>query len=376
MAIPQPIRRPAPGLAILVSIVQVVGTLLVADRGYSLYGDALLAAAGLVLVARKCYPSGVLVLAGGLTAAYHTMGYPAGITFLAPLVAVYAAVAAGRRRVIAVVAVICFVLWLIGYRPGIGETFAVIALFVLGSLLMELLVVIGRFLGQAARQQAKLAEERKKRQSSEERLRIARELHDVLGHHLSLINVRAGVGLHLMDRRPEQARTALDTIKSASAEALREVRSVLDALYPAGEAVPRAPAPGLDRLTDLTHDAGLDVHSEITGWIRPIPAEIDRAAYRIVQEALTNVRRHAGPGASAVVSIRYQQEMLVIRVEDNGAGAAALTEPAAFGSGINGMRERATSLRGSLSAGPLPGRGWYVSAEFPLPPEAGTEIAS
>src|SRR5262249_44519529 len=140
---------------------------------------------------------------------------------------------------------------------------------------------------------------------------------------LSLINVQAGVGLHLMDERPEQARAALTAIKQASAEALREVRSVLSALRPEEETAPRAPAPGLAALPQLVADvtaAGLAVRTGTEGTVRPLPAEVDRAALRVVQEALTNVRRHAGPGAAAVVTVAYREDDLVVSVCDDGAG--------------------------------------------------------
>jgi signal transduction histidine kinase len=170
-----------------------------------------------------------------------------------------------------------------------------------------------------------------------------------------------------MDRQPDQARAALDDIKLASAEALREVRSVLDALYPAGQAALRAPAPRLGRLDELTVDAGLPVRTTMSGTPRALPAEIDRAAYRIVQEALTNVRRHAGTGATATVMIEYRQEELVMQIEDDGGAARPVTTPTIEGNGLTGMRERATTLGGSLTAHPLPGGGWQVHARLPLP---------
>src|SRR5690606_35800167 len=196
-----------------------------------------------------------------------------------------------------------------------------------------------------------------RRHASEERLRIAQELHDVIGHHLSLINVQAGVGLHLMDSRPEQARAALSAIKQASAEALGEVRSVLATLRAADEAAPRTPALGLDRLAELTGDAGLPVQTSIVGTARPLPPEVDRAAYRIVREALTNVRRHAGAGAAARVVVEYGAKELVVRVDDDGGGATPAA-PVNEGTGIGGMRERAEALGGSPAAGPrVPGGG-------------------
>jgi len=190
----------------------------------------------------------------------------------------------------------------------------------------------------------------------------------VLGHHLSLINVQAGVGLHLMDSRPEQAREALSAIKTASAEALREVRAVLGVLRTDDEAAPRQPAVGLSRLGELTADAGLPVTTKVTGLERPLPPEVDRAAYRIIQEALTNVRKHAAPGATASIAVDYLPSALHLAIRNDGPPAA---EAAAGGegTGIAGMRERAQSLGGSLEAGGVDG-GFLVSVLLPTP---GTE---
>jgi len=215
-------------------------------------------------------------------------------------------------------------------------------------------------LGRTRAEQARVRAEQQRRQASEERLRIARELHDVLGHHLSLINVQAGVGLHLMDEQPEQARTALVAIKQASAEALREVRSVLGVLRAQDEQAPRTPAPSLANLAALADDAGARTVTE--GVPRALPAELDRAAYRIAQEALTNVRRHAGPAASARVTIGYAPDALTVRVADDGIGGLAED-----GNGIAGMRARAVALGGTLTAGPADGSGFLVEARLPLP---------
>jgi signal transduction histidine kinase len=172
-----------------------------------------------------------------------------------------------------------------------------------------------------------------------------------------------------MERQPDQAREALDTINQASSEALREVRSVLDTLYPKDEAPPKAPAYGLNQIEALTGDAGLPVRTTIQGNVRPLPAEVERAAYRIVQEALTNVRRHAGPGATATVTVDYWEELLIVEVEDDGGTAAPITAPTEDGNGVSGMRERATTLGGSLTVAPRPGGGWRVHADLPVPVE-------
>src|SRR5262249_44156935 len=157
---------------------------------------------------------------------------------------------------------------------------------------------------------------------SEDRLRMARELHDVIGHHMSLISVQAGVGLDLMDSRPEQARASLAAIKAVSGEALDELRAMLLALRQPGEAPPRAPsaAPGLSRLADLaglTQAAGLPVTIEETGPVRPLPVNADLAAYRIIQESLTNITRHAR-ATRATVRLAYSDGGLDIEVTDDG----------------------------------------------------------
>ena len=215
------------------------------------------------------------------------------------------------------------------------------------------------------------------RQADEERLRIARELHDVLAHSISLINVQSGVALHLLDEQPEQARTALAAINDASAEALREVRSVLGVLRGSGEPPPRAPTAGLAGLDDLVsraEAAGVEVSLDITGERRPLQASIDLAAFRIVQESLTNIIRHAG-SAAATVTVSYGASELTVQVDDDGhgldrsgSGSALDADDAGqgMGSGIVGMRERAAVLGGSLDAGPLPAGGFRVHARLPL----------
>ena len=225
--------------------------------------------------------------------------------------------------------------------------------------------------------QAKRARElQARRQADEERLRIAQELHDVLAHNISLINVRSGVALHLMDEKPEQARIALTAINDASADALREVRSVLGVLRGTGEHAPRAPTAGLVRLDDLisrTTAAGVGVTLEVHGERRPLPASIDLAAFRIVQETLTNIVRHAGASA-ATVELTYRPDELTVQIDDNGHGPGASDgrrEASAGGregggNGIPGMRERAAALGGTLDAGPRPSGGFRVRARIPL----------
>ncbi|MEV6811577.1 sensor histidine kinase [Micromonospora sp. NPDC051296] len=205
------------------------------------------------------------------------------------------------------------------------------------------------------------AEEEARHRATDERLRIARELHDVLGHHLSLINVQASAALHRPD--PSRSEQALVAIKQTSKETLRELRTTLGILRQEGEA-PTTPPPGLNRLGELVTMAGrsgLEITTELTET-RPLPPEVDLAAYRILQEALTNVTRHAG-ATSAVIRVRPDHDDLLVEVEDDGTGA-----PGPPGTGIRGMGERARALGGSLTTGPGPDGGFRVCARLPLRP--------
>ncbi|MEV4532830.1 histidine kinase [Asanoa sp. NPDC049518] len=387
---PRRYGRHGAGLATLLSLVQVIGAQAAArDVGTELgYPRAALLLVGSVALAwRRRAPLPVLAVVLTATLAYAFSGHPYGPFFLAATAAYFSAVAQGRRTsslVLSAAAVTAYLScgWWFPDAVGVPDGSAVTPRqAVLAGAWLVAVLAAGEFsrghraqraaLARMRAEQRRIQEEQERRQASEERLRIARELHDVLGHHLSLINVQAGVGLHLIDQRPEQAREALTVIKSASAEALREVRSVLAALRPAEEAAPRTPAPGLDRLAELTSGAGFPVETTVTGVARPLPAEVDRAAFRIVQEALTNVRRHAGPAVSATVSVSYGPDRVMLRVVDDGpppgAGSSAASAGAGeAGNGIAGMRARAVALGGTVTAGPDPdGGGWRVEAVLP-----------
>jgi signal transduction histidine kinase len=230
---------------------------------------------------------------------------------------------------------------------------------------------------------------------AEERLRIARELHDVVAHSMSVIAVQAGYGQYVIDVSPEGAKDALGAIQATSRDALEEMRRMLGVLRqqdvpqgapgngpapgPAqasdgaqGRQAPLAPAPGLaglDRLIERTGGAGVQVTLEVSGRARPAPAGVDLSAFRIIQEALTNVVKHAGTGARCVVSLWYTDADLVIRVTDDGGLPVAFPGVAAAGTGhgIVGMRERVHLCGGTFSAGPLPESGFQVTATLPLP---------
>ena len=213
---------------------------------------------------------------------------------------------------------------------------------------------------QRAEEAERTSDEAARRRAMEERLRIARELHDSLTHSISVIQVQAGVAEHLARKRGEDVPPALQAIREAGADAARELRATLSVL--------RSPADGdsdlsqLDGLLARARAAGLPVTVTITGTERSLPPDVNQAAYRIVQEALTNVSRHAGL-ARAAVSLEYLPAALAVQVDDDGTGDGA--RPGGPGLGLLGMRERVSALGGCLQAGPRPGGGFRVRAELP-----------
>jgi signal transduction histidine kinase len=255
-------------------------------------------------------------------------------------------------------------------RPALMFAPPYVGFQVLTFLMVELLDREARARAELARINAELVAARGRLEESarlRERLRIARELHDALGHHLSLINVQSGVALHLNEDLPDQARSSLSAIKEASKEALVELRSVLDILREEGEHAPRSPTSTLARLEDLVSQAaaaGLEVRTHTEGTVRPLPFGVDVAAFRIVQEALTNVTRHAGE-ATATIRLSYGERDITVEVDDDGGGPASRAT-VGTGRGIVGMRERVSALGGELETGPRPEGGFRVRARLPL----------
>jgi signal transduction histidine kinase len=326
-------------------------------------------AAGAVALRRR-HPVAVLTAVFGITLVYNVLGYANGPIWLALVIAYITAVIGGHRLAAAITAVagVGIFSWLDNLlRNGPAPSPASVA-----ALAAWLLVLLGaaeavRIRRERAAEAVRIREEEARRRASEERLRIARELHDALGHHLSLINVQSGVALHLNQELPEQARSSLAAIKQASRNALSELRSVLEILRQEDEPAPRSPTSTLAHLDELVAQAGaagLEVRTEIEGGARPLPFGVDVAAFRIVQEALTNVTRHAGP-ATATVRVCYGERDLTVEVDDDGRGHP-VHNGAGGGKGIVGMRERVATLGGDLDAGPRPGGGFRVRARLPL----------
>jgi signal transduction histidine kinase len=239
--------------------------------------------------------------------------------------------------------------------------------------------IIAWLIGHSIRQAQARAELRRAQAAAQttlaERLRIARELHDIVAHSIGIIAIQAGAGRRVFDARPDEARDALATIEATSRETLSGLRRMMTGLRDAepgpdaGQA-PLGPAPGLadiDRLAAMSLEAGVKVEVDWRGSRGPLPADIDLSAFRIIQEAVTNVVRHAGTGQCRVL-IGQQDGQLSIEVTDSGRGApVSKISPSGTGYGITGMRERATLLGGDFSAGPRPGGGFRVAARIPVP---------
>ncbi|MFF4231767.1 sensor histidine kinase [Streptomyces sp. NPDC001820] len=341
------------------------------------FARVLLVAGPAMLLLRNRWPVVSVFGVSAVVLIYFGAGYPYGPVLFVLAVAAFAAVVSGHRWAAwwAVggfwVGQVLIGHWLYHYLPPDKDDATpwgqdlFIAAWALAILAASELVRVRREVWAREREERAAAE---KRRADEERLRIARELHDVLAHSISVINVQAGVGLALLDTNPEQARTALTTIKAASKEALGEVRQVLDTLRTPGDA-PRAPAPGLDRLPELVEQAasaGLNVEVVTEGEPLPLPPGTDLAAFRIVQEALTNVVRHSG-SRTARVRMAYAPGRLGLRIDDEGPATAA--DAGGSGNGLVGMRERAAALGGTIEAGPRPDGGFMVWADLPVQPK-------
>ncbi|GAA2444072.1 histidine kinase [Actinomadura vinacea] len=297
------------------------------------------------------------------------------------MVSVFAAVRAGRLPAAALAGVVFLGTGLVANLPGADGSWQVLLDV---SLLLGWFVASGvaatvtrhrqAYLEEAERRAAeaeRTRDEAARRRAGEERLRIARELHDSLTHSISVIKVQAGVAVHVARKRGEDVPPALLAIQEASGDAMRELRATLEVLRDPDHSDGEPLASGLDRLDDLVERArstGLPATVTISGTRRELPAEVDRAAYRIVQEALTNVSRHAG-GAAAAVRIDYADGELVVRVDDD--GEADPDAPPVPGKGLLGMRERVAALGGRLRAEPRAEGGFTVHAELPLREPAG-----
>lgn len=343
----------------------------------SLAGYVLLAAGPAALLLRRQFPAAVWWVTVAAAVGFAGLEQARGLIYLSLIIAFVNAVLAGRRWAAIAGLVVSYLglLWLPGLT-GTGHFPA--AALALGVAAWHLTLLSGSEWYRSRRQRAaalaQSQQEAERRRASEERLHIARDLHDVVAHSLAVINVQANTALHLIDQQPDRARSTLSVINDVSKQALVELRGVLGVLRQDDDELPRSPAPSLARISELISGAtaaGITVRVSEEGDKRDLPANVDLAGYRILQEALTNSARHAG-GAAVAVRVVYGPGDLVIQVDDDGARPNGSSHHGAGphgvsgGNGIPGMTERARALGGTLRAGPRPDGGFRVRAWLPL----------
>jgi signal transduction histidine kinase len=332
----------------------------------------------LPLAARRRFPGAVLGISVASGLGVAALGLPPIVLGPAILVAVYSVAAYGGRWVsLAGLAAAEVGLVAVQFTPGrhevstlVADMGAVAAAWLLGHFVGDRRSYV-RQLEERTAELEQAREELARQAVAEERLRLARELHDVVAHAMSVIAVQSGVGAHVASSHPQEASKALAAIEATSRAALTELRRMLGVLRQDSE--PRgslAPVPGLadmDSLLAETAKAGLAVRLRVEGTPSPLPAGIDLSAYRIVQEALTNVVRHAGP-AHAQVRICYRDQDVTVEVTDDGRGAVTSVSDGrpGTGHGLIGIRERVAAFGGDLEVGPRPGGGFRVAARLPL----------
>jgi signal transduction histidine kinase len=331
-------------------------------------GYALAGGAAAILLLRRIAPAATVIGCAALVGTYLAIGFTYGPVLIAPAIAAIAAAARlpTARSVRACAITIGLVALGLAIRlardPSPGAAFAM----VLGSGWLILAWAFGSMWRMRRETFLRARREEADRTVATERLRIAAEVHDVAGHGLAVIAMQAGVALHVLERRPEQARIALEEIRTASTQALLDLRATLDTMRDATEA-PRRPGQSdvgdLPALVDRIRRAGLPVTLDLQVAGATLAPATQHAAYRIVQESLTNVLRHAN-AESAGVTVRIQGEALEIAVVDDGRNPTH--GPA--GGGISGMRERAARVGGTLAAGLRPGGGFEVRAVLPVRP--------
>jgi signal transduction histidine kinase len=324
-------------------------------------GFGWLAATVLTLLLVHEFPLTLFVATAASVYAYYAVGEPTGPVLVVPVIALFMLT---RKRGPLTAGITAAAVLLAAYVAYVvtNRSFAINASAGIAVLWSAAVIGVGtavRYQFAAITARRAQADEHRHRMAEQERLRIAREVHDVVAHSLAMINVQAGVAAHVADRRPEQAKEALLNIKAASASALNDLRATL-AVLRSGE--DKAPAPSLaqiDELLDHARAAGLQV--ELHGQAGELPAPVDGAAYRILQESLTNVVRHAEDAGRVDVRLERRPGVLALTVRDDGRGTVEPTP----GHGLRGMRERAAALGGGIEAG-VTGDGFEVRAELPV----------
>jgi signal transduction histidine kinase len=350
-------------------------------RGTLALSYALVLLHTLPLAARRRFPLAVLATSVVSGLAFAALGLPPEILGVAILVAVYSVAAYGSRWVaLAGLAVAEAGLAAVQLTPGrtgvqtlVVNMGVVAATWLLGQFAHNYRAYAAR-LEERTAELERAREELARRAVVEERLRLARELHDVVAHAMSVIAVQSGVGAHVANTQPKEARRSLAAIEATSRATLEELRRLLEVLRQEDEPQGAlAPVPGLANLDSLLAEvskAGLAVRLQVNGTRPPVPAGVDLSAYRIVQEALTNVVKHAGPARAQVV-VGYRDQDVTVEVIDDGRGAVTSASDGRVGSGhgLIGMRERVQAFGGDLQIGPRPGGGFRVAARLPLAAE-------
>lgn len=343
------------------------------DRALDTPGYALVTVTGAALLGWRRWPVATAGVVTAAVAGYAVRGYPDGPVLVFALAALYGVAASCRRHVAylaasGVSAVVLVVNVVVDGGMGVADL-----LFIgwAAAAVLSAEAVRGYRDRVAARRdrtrwQNELREQETQRRVAEERLRIGRDLHDSVAHSMAIINVQSGVAAHVIDVRPDVAKEALDVIRAASAEALEELAAMVRVLRSEPEQPALRPAPGLSELSDLVasvRQAGLRVELAVSGPAHTVARPIGQAVYRITQEALTNVVRHARATRAAVVLDCSPDGAVSLQVVDDGA-AAVTDESGGTKVGIIGMRERAASTGGRLDAAAQPGGGFRVAAQW------------
>jgi signal transduction histidine kinase len=343
-----------------------------ADRGLRLdiTGYALVGVAAAGLVVRRRWPLAALGISFGATLAFLGSGYPYSPILQLVSVAMYSVAAWCPERIsLAALAITIGAYLPLAWIEG-GTPWPEFGVVPLAAVWLAMPWVVGVAARAYRRVRTRAAEAERRGYLYEERLRIAREVHDVVGHGLAVINLQAGVALHVLEKRPERAAQALRAMRQTSAQALEELRAELATPPQAAPGQDRRPAPGLERVAELVDavcQGGIPVDLVVEGTRPPIAAAVDLAGYRIVQESLTNVVRHAG-ASRALVRVVYTRDAVSVTIADDGRGAVT---PDRRGRGLLGMAERAATVGGSMRAGPGPTGGFEVRAVLPASPAPG-----
>lgn len=341
-----------------------------ATRPPDVLGYALIIAAVLALATRR-HPELTLALNGAAVVVYVAIGYPFGPVLLTVLAATYwlAEIRPPGTAALMVGATFALILTAAavkrGREPGIES--AVADLFwntVVWGAILAAAFALGVAVRARREGKAGVRTEQARRVASEERLRMAQDLHDSIGHGLAVIAMQAGVALHVLDRNPAEARAAMEAVRATSRESLDNLRAELEALRSPGAAA-RRPAPGLgelDRLTERVRAGGVHIQVDVDPDIPQLPSTVDTTAYRVLQESLTNVLRHAD-AAAARIHVGWEDGTLLLDITDTGQSKKP---PSPNGSGIRGMRAQVEALGGTLDAGPRRAGGFAVTARLPV----------